>query len=99
MKKLLLLISLTLSLTIFSQNKLVDSVDCARTINMYKKLEIKLQNNINSQNSILKLQTGEINLLNEHLVKTKKQVKKQKIYKWTSIVSSILLGCYIIKEK
>ena len=80
MKNILLYAILLLSLTISSQTKHIDSVDCVRTINMYKKLEVKLQNNINSQNTNLKAKLTEIDLLNESLIKTKNQLKRQKIY-------------------
>lgn len=97
MKNILLYAILLLSLTISSQTKHIDSVDCVRTINMYKKLEVKLQNNINSQNTNLKAKLTEIDLLNESLVKTKKQLKRQKIYKWVFIINSIGLSYYIVK--
>lgn len=44
-----------------------------------------------------KLKITEIDLLNESLVKTKKQLKRQKIYKWIFVINSIGLGYYIIK--
>ena len=97
MKNILLYTILLLSLTISSQTKHIDSVDCVRTINMYKKLEVKLQNNINSQNTNLKAKLTEIDLLNESLIKTKKQLKRQKIYKWIFIINSIGLSYYIVK--
>ena len=97
MKNILLYTTLLLSLTTLSQNKHTDSVDCVRTINMYKKLEVKLQNNINFQNTNLKAKLIEIDLLNESLVKTKKQLKRQKIYKWIFVINSIGLRYYIIK--
>jgi hypothetical protein len=97
MKNILLYTMLLLSLTTLSQTKHMDSVDYVRTINMYKKLEVKLQNNINFQNTNLKTKLIEIDLLNESLVKTKKQLKRQKIYKWIFVINSIGLGYYIIK--
>ena len=49
------------------------------------------------QNTNLKAKLIEIDLLNESLVKTKKQLKRQKIYKWIFVINSIGLGYYIIK--
>ena len=87
---------LTLTLTTFSQNY-SDSVSCRQTISMYKKIESKLQSNITIQANALKSKNLEISLLNETIVKNNKDIKKQKIYKWISIVGSIGLGYYIIK--
>ena len=99
MKNILIFAMLLLSLTTSSQTKHMDSVDCVRTINMYKKLEVKLQNNINFQNTNLKAKLIEIDLLNESLVKTKKQLKRQKIYMWTSITGNFVLGYFVIIQK
>ena len=97
MKKILLLSALILSLDLFSQNY-TDSVACRQTINMYKKIESKLQSTIISQANTLKSKNSEISLLNETIIKNNKDIKKQKIYKWISIVGTISLGCYIIKN-
>ena len=98
MKTILLFIGLTLTLTAFSQNY-NDSIACRQTINMYKKIESKLQSSITAQSNTLKSKTLEISLLNETIIKNNKQIKKQKIYKWISIISNVGLACYIIKTK
>ena len=97
MKKILLFIALTSTLITFSQNY-TDSVACRQTISMYRKIEIKLQSNITSQANTLKSKNSEISLLNETIIKNNKEIKKQKIYKWISIVGTISLGCYILKN-
>jgi hypothetical protein len=97
MKKILLFIALTSTLITFSQNY-DDSVACRQTISMYRKIESKLQSNITSQVNTLKLKNSEISLLNETIIKSNKDIKRQKIYKWISIVSAALMGIYIIKN-
>jgi hypothetical protein len=97
MKKILLLSSLILSLDLLSQNY-DDSVSCRQTISMYRKIESKLQSNITSQVNTLKLKNSEISLLNETIIKSNKDIKRQKIYKWISIVSAASMGIYIIKN-
>ena len=63
MKKILLLSALILSLDLLSQNY-TDSVACRQTINMYKKIETKLQSNkrmfpiINCLNEVLSDDVG-----------------------------------------
>jgi len=98
MKKILLIIMLTLTLTLatFSQNY-TDSVSCRQTISMYKKIESKLQSNITAQSNTLKTKNLEIGLLNETIIKNNKRIKKQKIYKWLSILGNVGLVWYIIK--
>ena len=96
MKKILLFIGLTLTLTAFSQNY-NDSIACRQTISMYKKIESKLQSSITAQSNTLKSKTLEISLLNETIIKNNKQIKKQKIYKWISIIGNVGLAYYIIK--
>ena len=97
MKKILLFIALTSTLITFSQNY-DDSVACRQTISMYRKIEIKLQSNITAQGNTLKLKNSEISLLNETIIKSNKDIRRQKIYKWISIVGTISLGCYILKN-
>lgn len=99
MKNILIFAMLLLSLTTSSQTKHMDSVDCVRTINMYKKLEVKLQNNINSQNINLKLKLSEIDLLNESILNKNKRLRRQRIYMWTSITGNFVLGYFIIIQK
>ena len=77
----------------------MDSVDCIRTINMYKKLEVKLQNNINSQNINLKLKQREIDLLNESILNKNKRLKRQRICMRTSITGNFVLAYFIITQK
>ena len=96
MKTILLFIGLTLTLTAFSQNY-NDSIACRQTISMYKKIESKLQSSITAQGNTLKSKTLEISLLNETIIKNNKQIKKQKIYKWISIIGNVGLAYYIIK--
>ena len=96
MKKILLIIMLTLTLTTFSQNY-TDSVSCRQTISMYKKIESKLQSSITAQGNTLKTKNLEIGLLNETIIKNNKRIKKQKIYKWLSILGNVGLVWYIIK--
>ena len=96
MKKILLIIMLTLTLTTFSQNY-NDSIACRQTISMYKKIESKLQSGITAQSNTLKTKNLEIGLLNETIIKNNKQIKKQKIYKWLSILGNVGLVWYIIK--
>ena len=96
MKTILLFIGLTLTLTAFSQNY-NDSIACRQTISMYKKIESKLQSSITAQSNTLKSKTLEISLLNETIIKNNKQIKKQKIYKWISIIGNVGLAYYIIK--
>ena len=98
MKKLLLFIALTSTLTTFSQNY-NDSAGCRQTITMYRKIESKLQSSITAQSNTLKSKNSEISLLNETIIKNNKNIKKQKIYKWLSIVGNVGLACYIIKTK
>jgi hypothetical protein len=90
---------LLLSLTTSSQTKHMDSVDCVRTINMYKKLEVKLQNNINYQNTNLKLKLSEIDLLNESIINKNKRLKRQRICMWASITANFVLGYFIVIKK
>ena len=97
MKKILLFIALILSLDLLSQNY-TDSVSCRQTISMYRKIEIKLQSNITSQANTLKSKNSEISLLNETIIKSNKDIRRQKIYKWISIVSAASMGIYIIKN-
>ena len=99
MKNILIFAILLLSLTTSSQTKHMDSVDCVRTINMYKKLEVKLQNNINYQNTNLKLKLSEIDLLNESIINKNKRLKRQRICMWTSITANFVLGYFIIIQK
>jgi len=96
MKKLLLIIMLILTLTTFSQNY-TDSVSCRQTISMYKRIESKLQSSITAQGNTLKTKNLEIGLLNETIIKNNKRIKKQKIYKWLSILGNVGLVWYIIK--
>lgn len=96
MKKLLLFIALTSTLTTFSQNY-NDSAGCRQTIAMYRKIESKLQSSITAQSNTLKSKNSEISLLNETIIKNNKNIKKQKIYKWLSIICNVGLACYIIK--
>jgi len=96
MKKILLIIMLTLTLTTVSQNY-TDSVSCRQTISMYKKIESKLQSSITAQSNTLKTKNLEIGLLNETIIKNNKRIKKQKIYKWLSILGNVGLVWYIIK--
>jgi len=98
MKNLLLCISLMLTLTTFSQNY-TDSTSCRQTISMYKKIESKLQSNVTAQNNLLKSKNSEISALNETIIKNNKKIKKQRIYKWMSIIGNVGLACYIIKTK
>ena len=98
MKKLLLFIALISTLTTFSQNY-NDSSGCRQTITMYRKIESKLQSSITAQSNTLKSKNSEISLLNETIIKNNKNIKKQKIYKWLSIVGNVGLACYIIKTK
>ena len=98
MKKILLLSALILSLDLLSQNY-TDSVACRQTISMYKKIETKLQSTIISQANTLKSKNSEISVLNESIIKNNKQIKKQRIYKWMSIIGNVGLACYIIKTK
>jgi hypothetical protein len=65
---------------------------------MYRKIEIKLQSNITSQANTLKSKNSEISLLNETIIKSNKDIRRQKIYKWISIVSAASMGIYIIKN-
>ena len=97
MKKLLLFIALISTISSFSQNY-NDSAGCRQTISMYRKMESKLQSNVTAQNNLLKSKNSEISLLNETIIKNNKDIKKQKIYKWISIVGTISLGCYILKN-
>jgi len=87
---------LILSLDLLSQNY-DDSVSCRQTISMYKKIESKLQSNITAQSNTLKTKNLEIGLLNETIIKNNKRIKKQKIYKWLSILGNVGLVWYIIK--
>ena len=99
MKNILIFAMLILSLTTSSQTKHMDSVDCIRTINIYKKLEFKLQNNLNSHNINLKLKLSEIDLLNESILNKSKRLKRQRICMWTSITGNFVLGYFIITQK
>lgn len=99
MKNILIFAMLLLSLTTSSQTKHMDSVDCVRTINMYKKLEVKLQNNINYQNTNLKLKLSEIDLLNESIINKNKRLKRQRICMWASITANFVLGYFIVIKK
>lgn len=98
MKKILLFIALISTLTTFSQNY-NDSASCRQTISMYRKIESRLQSNVTAQNNLLKSKNSEISVLNESIIKNNKQIKKQRIYKWMSIIGNVGLACYIIKTK
>lgn len=65
------------------------------TITMYKKIETKLQTAISNQVTLLKLKQGEIDLLNESVKSKDKEVKRQKLYKYTSILGGALLSGYL----
>ena len=52
-----------------------------------------------SQNYNDSSKNSEISVLNESIIKNNKQIKKQRIYKWMSIIGNVGLACYIIKTK
>ena len=64
-------------------------------INMYKKMEIKLQTTISNQVTLIKLKQGELDLLQETLNVRDKQLKRQKFYKYVSIISGAVITNYL----
>jgi hypothetical protein len=64
-------------------------------INMYKKMEIKLQTTISNQVTLIKLKQGELDLLQETLNVRDKQLKRQKFYKYVSIISGAVITGYL----
>jgi len=64
-------------------------------INMYKKMETKLQTTISNQVTLLKLKQGELDLVQSNLDLANKDIKKQKFYKYVSIISGAILSGYL----
>ena len=64
-------------------------------ISMYKKIEGKLQNTISNQITLLKLKQSEIDVLQETVNVRDKQIKRQKFYKYVSIISGAVLSGYL----
>jgi hypothetical protein len=71
------------------------SVEKDLIINMYKKMEIKLQTTISNQVTLIKLKQGEIDVLQETVNVRDKQLKRQKFYKYVSIISGAVLSGYL----
>lgn len=65
------------------------------TISMYKKIENKLQTTISNQVTLLKLKQGELDLTQETINTKDKQLKRQKFYKYVSIISGAVLSGYL----
>jgi len=64
-------------------------------ISMYKKIEDKLQTTISNQTTLIRIKQNEIHLLTESLNFRDKQLKKQKFYKYVSIISGAVLSGYL----
>lgn len=64
-------------------------------INMYKKIQDNLENVINNQKSINTLKDDEIKSLKGVIDDKDKAIKKQKIYKWVSILTGGFISSYI----
>jgi len=64
-------------------------------ISMYKKIESKLQTTMSNQITLLKLKQSEIDVLQETVNVRDKQLKRQKLYKYVSIISGAVLSGYL----
>jgi hypothetical protein len=65
------------------------------TIKMYEKMEARLQAVVSNQKTILGNKEIELNEVNLMLIKTNKDLKKQKVYKLVAIVVGGSLSGYL----